>query len=83
MPANVTTPDTGALKAADAPSAMSTPRCCPPAYGSPLTVKPRSTAPSAGHAQAHADGPVTSAATIARPTHTSHLVARGENMARP
>ncbi|GIU94299.1 MAG: hypothetical protein KatS3mg012_0756 [Gaiellaceae bacterium] len=48
-PANVTSPATGARMGSVPTSAMSTPRCCPAAYGSLPRTNGRRTAPFAGH----------------------------------
>jgi hypothetical protein len=59
-PANVTSPATGARTDLAPSRAMSSPRCWPAAYVSPLTEKPLSTTPSAGQDHAHAGVPTTS-----------------------
>ncbi len=52
VPANVTEPPDGARTSSPSSAAMSTPRCCPAAYGSEPSAKGRSTSPRAGQAQA-------------------------------
>jgi hypothetical protein len=81
-PANVTSPDVGALVEDASPSATSIPRCWPPAYLSVPTENPRSTAPSAGHVQAQAAGPATSAHTSTAPRQMANLVALRVNTVR-
>lgn len=81
-PANVTSPDTGARIACPPTTAMSTPRCCPPAYGLSPMENARSTAPSAGQAHAHAPGVQAKNANAAVATTTGVLVVREANMDR-
>ena len=54
LPAKVTSPETGARTVAASTRPMSTPRCCPPAYGLSPSENSRRTSPSAGHAHAEA-----------------------------
>ena len=82
LPANVTSPSAGARTDTASPSAMSTPRCWPPAYGSSPTEKPRSTSPSVGQAQAGAAGAVTSAQTTTTSSAAAAVVARCRNTDR-
>lgn len=73
-PANVTSPDAGARTTRAPPRAMSTPRCCPPAYGLSPSENSRSTSPSAGQAQACAAEAVASAHPRASATPTTRRV---------
>ena len=75
-PAKVTSPVAGARIAGALPSATSMPLCCPAAYASSLTEKPRSTGPSTGQDQAHAEEPETSAHPTATPRLAHHLPMR-------
>jgi len=75
-PAKVTSPVAGARITGALPSATSMPRCCPAAYASSLTEKPRSTGPSTGQDHAHAEGPETSAQPAATPRLAHHLLLR-------
>ena len=81
-PANVTSPPDGARTTCAPPRATSMPRCCPPAYGSSPSEKPRSTSPSAGHDHALAAGAVVSAQPSARTTAARARVARCGNTRR-
>ncbi len=81
-PANVTSPPAGARTTLAPPRAMSTPRCCPPAYLLSETENSRSTGPLAGHAHAHEAGVRERAHAIAAVPTIAHLVARRVNMPR-
>jgi len=74
VPANVTCPAAGATTVVPVGAPMSTPRCCPPAYGcAGSKVNGASTGPATGHVHAPAAGTPTNAkanttTTIARTT---------------
>jgi hypothetical protein len=92
-PANATVPAAGARTGDPSSPPTSIPRCCPAAYASGPSVNGRSTAPSAGHVQAPAGPPSTSAASVVAPITrrrcTRHLLRSlrgqrgGRKVARP
>jgi len=75
-PANEISPVAGARTMRASPSAMSIPRCCPPAYGLSPSANSRRTAPSVGHAQATASVVATSIQQSVAARVATSLVAR-------